>query len=493
MSSRAPSSKQTIGVILLLVTTACGVDEVDEVAPDAGCEASVPGSESLTGVACTEQVSADQDPDCPGGPDCAGTHAWSKGFDGPGYQSARGVAVDSAGDLLVVGYYAGWFDLGGDPLPAAAEGDYNGFVAKLDPHGRHLWSRAFVSAPIADVAIDGEDNVILAAHQSATLMKLDPAGDLVWSKAFPAVDAMDVAVGPDDSVVVTGSFRAELNLGGDTFPNPQTNQDMFIVRYAPDGEHLWSRHFGDFPGAGFDERQPQEGIAISMDAKGRIVVAATVYGEIDFGDGPLVSHGWSDVTVAAFTADGEHLWSGIFGGPEFERAADLVALDGGVVVTGTFNSSIDFGLGEHVTSGLDGWPVGEDMFVVRFDPLGQAIWSLQFGTPIYPQEATSLARDGDGVVLTGSFRDQLDFGGDTLVHSGALWSMFVARLDGTGAHTFSRAFSGPQNCYGDAVAVTSDGPVVVGAYSDPIDFGGGLLPMTDPEDYANVYVLGLLR
>jgi hypothetical protein len=62
---------------------------------------------------------------------------WSKSFGNAGFDVATATAIDSAGNVVVTGYFQGTVDFGGGPLTTAGEDDI--FVAKLDSSGNHLW------------------------------------------------------------------------------------------------------------------------------------------------------------------------------------------------------------------------------------------------------------------------------------------------------------------------------------------------------------------
>ncbi|HEX7604640.1 MAG TPA: hypothetical protein VF316_23640, partial [Polyangiaceae bacterium] len=66
-----------------------------------------------------------------------------------------------------------------------------------------------------------------------------------------------------------------------------------------------------------------------------------------------------DMFVAKFDDNGEHIWSHAYGGTQFQEG-DSIASDpaGNVLVTGDFESPLDFGDGE-----LPG-----SLFVAKFEP-----------------------------------------------------------------------------------------------------------------------------
>ncbi len=97
---------------------------------------------------CTA-IEAGQDPDseCPADNSCNGHgacfrgHLWSQRFGDSDGQSSRAIAVDSAGNVLLAGYFRGTVNFGGDDLVSAGHTDI--FVAKLDAEGNHLRRQRF--------------------------------------------------------------------------------------------------------------------------------------------------------------------------------------------------------------------------------------------------------------------------------------------------------------------------------------------------------------
>ena len=63
--------------------------------------------------------------------DAAGAHTWSKRFGATGNQYASGAAADTAGNLLLTGYFEQTIDFG--PAPLTSSGALDMFVAKLSP------------------------------------------------------------------------------------------------------------------------------------------------------------------------------------------------------------------------------------------------------------------------------------------------------------------------------------------------------------------------
>jgi hypothetical protein len=150
-----------------------------------------------------------------------------------------------------------------------------------------------------------------------------------------------------------------------------------------------------------------------------------------------------------------------------------------VVVTGVFTDTVDFGGGPLVALGP--W----DVFVVKFDATGKHLWSKRFGND-EQQEGHGLAIDAAGnIVVTGIFWGSIDFGGGPITATAGRNDLFVAKLDPSGNHVWSKGFgnASDRGQYGQSVAVSSAGDVyVTGDCSGTMDFGGGPLAAIGEKD-----------
>jgi hypothetical protein len=185
--------------------------------------------------------------------DLSGAHLWSLRFGDLGDQRAEAIALDSQGNIFLTGRFAGSFDFGGDRLESAGATDF--YVVKLDETGKHVWSKRFggpgEEVPNA-IALDGAGNVLVvgraygpldfgsgnlppAGDSDAFVVKLDPTGNHLWSKRFGDVgldSANAIGATPTNEVWVAGYFRGTVDFGG----GPLTSKgkaDVFVARFAP--------------------------------------------------------------------------------------------------------------------------------------------------------------------------------------------------------------------------------------------------------------------
>jgi hypothetical protein len=260
-------------------------------------------------------------------------------------------------------------------------------------------------------------------------------GELVWCQTFAGTslaNVTSVARHPAGGVVLAGYFRGTLQVGRAQLESPQIGG--FVVRLDSGGEMRWARSFGELSAAA-----PQ---AVAVTSSGDVVLAATLAGSVDFGDGVMTSAGETDLALVVFDAEGNSRWSGVFGDAA-AQVADAVAVDdqGAIVVAGHFFGSLDFGLGPLVHNAEDSPAV----FVAKLDAAIDPVWnrtvpsttSRPFGSP-----AASLAIASNGRALIG-VADSRDFG--------------VSAVDAAGVSLWSRAYGGIQ--FG-SLAVAPDGDVV---------------------------------
>jgi len=402
---------------------------------------------------------------------------------GLGADEGHSVAVDGAGNAFVTGSFEGTVDFGGGALVSAGGVDI--FLAKYNSSGNHVWSKRFGAAATDhgySVALDVAGNVFVTGDFAGTtvdfgggplassglsyegyIAKYDAAGNHLWSKPFgPGSEGRSVVVDVAGNAFATGSFSGTVDFGGGPLV-AVGNLDTFLVKYDAAGNHLWSKSFGG--------PQLEGGNSVAVDGVGNVLIAGTMMGTVDLGGGPLVTAGGRDVFLAKYNSGGNHLWSKRFGGGG-EDFAPTVAVEGAgsAFFTGTFQGTVNFGGGGLVSAG------GYDGFVARYDAAGNHVWSKRFGTA-GPDFGRFVAVDGSGnALVTGRFgAATIEFGGGPLVSAGS-FEGFLVRYDAAGNHLWNTRYGGAGADDSHSVAVDGAGNAfVTGFFENTGDFGGGPL------------------
>ncbi len=237
----------------------------------------------------------------------------------------------------------------------------------------------------------------------------------------------------------------------------------------------WFKTFGSLDAA-------QSVFDVAVTPTGEIVAVGGFADTIDFGIGPMASTGSADIFVAKFDALGNAIWSKRFGDAS-SQIAYAVAIDnsGAIYVGGSMIGSVDFGNGITKTSaGV------EDAFLARFDPDGNIVWAQNFGDAarqiIWDIEISKT----NLVVVAGEFAGTINLNpnnpNNTLSTAGSN-DVFVARFDGSGFHSASRAFGGPLTEAVRGLALDSQDRVyITGGFDDKVNFGPDLLTSTGGRD-----------
>ncbi|MFY0533212.1 hypothetical protein [Nannocystis pusilla] len=302
-----------------------------------------------------------------------------------------------------------------------------------------------------------------SGDDDAFLVKLGPTGEHLWSHRFGAGDRQTIAslaIADDDSIVVTGQCRGTNDFGGGPISAPDEATDILLARYDTNGEHLWSRCL--FSGSTWYDSK------LALAPGGDIVVVAPFQSVADFGGGVLHGVGIDDMVLARFNLDGEHLWSRSFGGQYVDYPYDLaITASGHIVLSGLLSKGIDFG-GGPIKAGSDA------DFVAQFNADGDLMWDLPFldGTSV---RVGGLAAAGDDVILMGAYNHSTVIAGLPLPPPVDEFDGFVARMNSKGAPLWAKPFPGAHFGGGE---VNAAGELVLASSFSETDYGGG--PSSDP-------------
>jgi Beta-propeller repeat len=261
--------------------------------------------------------------------------------------AASGVALDSAGNVFVSGFWnvnpsAGQF---GNAFVAKFNGSSGASVAEFGAAGIVDFGGAGVDAA-AGVAIDAENNVYLTGITDAALgfSTKKPyvdgnaflsrfsgvSGALLWSQTLAGDAGQDyarsLALDSQGNVYIAGQTQGTLpsgSLPANVRAGKGSDIDAFVAKYSKAGDRLWVRQLGT---SGLDEAQ-----AIAVDAAGKIYVTGETTKAFLGG----TAAGKSDAWMTVFDSDGiPNLGSQVGTAKDDETYGITVDSTGNVYITG---------------------------------------------------------------------------------------------------------------------------------------------------------------
>jgi hypothetical protein len=409
---------------------------------------------------------------------------------------ALAIKEDHTGSAVVVGKFFGSVNFGGGSLTSAGNEDI--FVMKSDSSGNFQWARrcGSIGTDIATgVAIDSANNIVVVGYFGNTVdfggtsltsagswdifvVKYNPSGTLLWAKRFGGTGGETcngVALDAADNIFITGYYGysgTAVDFGGGPLPLPGGTaamaEDVYVAKLTSSGGYVWAKGYG--AATGYDV-----GNGIALDASGNVAVVGSFQGSLNLGGSTLTSAGGSDVFVAEYSGStGAHLWS-VSGGGSGNDLGRAVAVDasGNVVITGEYVGTASIA-GTTITAPYN--PGTSSMFVAKYSSTGTGVWAQRFA----PRSSNGVA-SGRGVAidsagniaLTGYVEGSVVFGSVALGMGSP--TIMLAKLSGAGSVVWAKGTGGSGlSDIGEGVTVgAGDNILATGHFADPIDFGGG--------------------
>jgi uncharacterized delta-60 repeat protein len=318
------------------------------------------------------------------------------------------------------------------------------------------------------------------------IARYNPDGTLAWAKRAGGATLDDSGYGItallDDSTVVTGFFTDSATFGpgepNQTVLTAVGFYNIFIARYNPDGTLAWAKRAG---GGQLSDFAVGYGItALSDDS---IVVTGCFAGPATFGPGEpneTVLTGYYDIFIARYNPDGTLVWAKSAGdgtGSDFGYAISKLS-DNTIVVTGYFQGSTTFGLGEPNQTVLTSDAGGLDIFIARYNHDGTLVWAKRAGGASTDLGNGITGLSDDSTVVTGEFNGSATFGpgepNQTVLTSADYGDIFIANFNQDGTLNWAKRAGGVYGDYGEGITTLSDNSTVVtGVFLGPATFGPG--------------------
>lgn len=387
----------------------------------------LPGDEDCDGIACS---------------DCD----WSFLAGDVNDQAPIGMAIDSSGNIVVVGYFSGTLKLQdkakGTSVTLNAAGTNNYFVSKFDTNG-----------------------------------------DVLWAKGFGGVGgsglSLVTAVYSNGDIGIAGGLSASTSFGGKPL-SVIGFRDIFVVKLDSAGNHIWSKNFGT-------QFSIAEATSLAFDSTGNLVVGGKSINNITIGSKSFAGSGYYDAFILMMTGDtGDVAWVNQYKEKSSQSNGDqsitqLTTDTSGIIYAGgTFSGSICLKGGASDCANTAGGGKDTDLFVAKLDNSGFVSWGRIIGTA-KNDAATNIAVDSSGnITITGTMGASFDFGGGSQNVTGSGQHAFLAKYSNTGTYLNARIFESSGGSAPSSVGVglatdAADNVYLAGNMVENLIVGGDIL------------------
>jgi len=350
--------------------------------------------------------------------DANGNFVWAKAAQtAAGYANSYGggIAVDSSGNVIIVGTYQSSsidsVDMNPDSsavyfLPENPNGGVCFFVLKLNSSGNFTWAKHLICG---------------GSYGSFTEVMTDNAGNIISAGSF------------------SGNVDFDPGAGDYTLPGPPNNvEDVFILKLNAAGNFVWAGSIGGYNNGSGEDRV----YGITSDPAGSIYLTGSFNGTNDFDPDITTTYlvnyipgTSSSIYILKLNPTGKFVWVKALGASgAINGGTGIFADDSGYVyTTGTFNDTLDFdpGIGTFNIIGRGG---NYDIFLHKMDTAGNFISAKHTGGS-GDERSTDVAVTKRGeVYTTGRFKGQCDFNPDSLNYTlgnASSYYAFVQKLSQT--------------------------------------------------------------
>lgn len=336
---------------------------------------------------------------------------WAISNGGSDDEFSTAITTDVAGYTYVAGRFkSDPFNFGTSSFNNNGNNDV--FISKLDFNGNVIWVKTAGSTMHEypyDIITDNNGNVYLSGSFSSPtlsfgtttlvndslisgfIVKYDTFGNVIWAKKA-GNGAFGVATNSLGQVYVTGGFTDSVTTFGATTLYNAGYNDIYIVKYDVTGNVIWAKAIGS--------TASEYGMKVNVDNNDNVYISGEFYGSsLMFGSTILPYSGGSDVFTAKYDNLGNFIWAKSFGSNANEAFYNsTIDNNGNLYLVGDFYGNIlNVGSITLTSAGQN------DVFLIKYDSLGNVIWAKSGGGSHYDYVRGITTDANNNVYIAGYF------------------------------------------------------------------------------------------
>lgn len=360
--------------------------------------------------------------------------------------------------------------LGDNDLFMAKYDPYGGFIWATHFGGNQLDRVYAINAGVdGSIFFTGYGKIAFPAIKSSPRHARDAifgrlnqhTGELIWGRSLDGdvfSEGTDVLGLSQGKCLAGGRMNSLTFLDNDTlFGNGLT--DGMLIKFGAQGAQIWSRNIG---GTGEDDLY-----AVGMDRDENIVAGGYFSGTAQAGTVTLNGTNGKDAYLTKMDSAGNFLWGTVFTGTGDAKVTCLkVAPDGSVYFGGTFTDGLSVGSFNFTSI------ASTDFFYGKTDANGIVQWAHHAGGSSLDLVEDIDIDEQENVYLAGFFIGSLSLQGNNVV-SGGVDDLFFCKLDSSGnlSNFVHSAYQDTRDAFG--VAADNQGNALLsGTFIEMVDFGG---------------------
>jgi hypothetical protein len=288
-----------------------------------------------------------------------------------------------------------------------------------------IWDTAFGSSYIYNFGISRptvDGGIVFCCFKvhgatifSPWIVKFDSGGKWEWDKMYGEerdAEAKDIIQTPDGGYLLTGKIKV-----------PDSGYNLWLLKLDEKGDSVWSKSLGG--------PLYESGISIAEISEESYFIT----GQADESSGQQHTAVW----LLKIDNKGDTLWTRKYSpGTNYSLTWEMLVKSGNHDYAGIAGTDID---------GESAIEVG----LVKFDEIGDTLWTKCLTCPPYKCSASSLGQTSDGgFILTGT-----QYNGDN-------WDMVLLKVDTDGEKEWAETFGGEKWEAGHSVKQTAEGGYIIG-------------------------------